>query len=696
LIRKSTKVSLLCLSLACASQSGHAQSVKGIGPPDWSATGARWIDLAAIDRSVSPADDFYTFVNGAWLARTSIPEQVPWISPYVENYFLVRERLGGIVGELASQSYASPSDEQRVGDFHRSYLNVARIETLGLEPLESELRAVAGIRTSEDLARVFARFNRRHFKQIDAENRYSVPFVVVARPDDRNSRQVAAMLQSAGLGMRNRQAYLSTDPQLADVRAQYVAHVERTLAIAGIRDAAEKAAQILKLETRLAEAAASLTSAMDHASSYARLTRADLEKLVPAFDWRCYLESADLRSVDAFVVPDRHYFAVLDDVLGGTSLETWKAYLTWQLLRVYSPYLSNAFATEDFGFFGRVELGTEERMARADQAVVEVEQLFSELLGKLYVERYFSAAAKERVTAMAEAIREEFRRSIENLDWMSDSTKQHALTKLDKITIKVGYPDRWRSYDDIEIVADDLIGNLMRIHEASYRRNMAGIGKPVDRIAWQTPAYETSAYYYRVMNELAIPAGYLLPPWFDLRAEAAMNYGGIGTVIGHEMGHAFDNQGSQYDGDGNLSDWWTEADHARFVERTERLVTQYAQYSPAPSQFVDGRLTLSENIGDLTGVTMAYRAFKTATRDAPLPTVAGFTGDQRFFISFATHWRALYRGALLTRILTSDGHPPQKYRANGPLENFGPFYEAFGVSEGDGMFLRQGDRVTIW
>jgi putative endopeptidase len=400
--------------------------------------------------------------------------------------------------------------------------------------------------------------------------------------------------------------------------------------------------------------------------------------------------------VNAFVVPDRHYFTVLNSLLTETPLEDWKSYLTWQLLRVYSPYLPKPFTDEDFAFFGRIELGNEQPLARAAQAIVEVEQPFSEILGRLYVERYFSAAAKERVTAMAEAIRGEFRRSIQNLDWMSSPTKQRALDKLEKITIKVGYPDTWRTYDDIEITAADLIGNLMRISEASYRRSVATIGKPVDRVAWQTPAYETSAYYYRVMNELAIPAGYLLPPWFDLNAESAMNYGGIGTVIGHEMGHAFDNQGSQYDGDGNLDEWWTEEDHARFVERTERLDAQYSQYSPAPDQFVDGRLTLSENIGDLTGVTMAYRAFKTATRDAPPPTIDGFTGDQRFFISFATHWRALYRSALLTLILDSDGHPPQQYRANGPLTNFGPFYDAFGVNEGDGMFSVPEDRVAIW
>ena len=690
-----TGVLLALVSCACCGGAGDA-SAQTIEPPDWHAAGSDWLDLDAMDRTAAPADDFYRFVNGAWLTRTAIPEQVPWISPYVENYFLVRERLGRIVRDVASRTYDAPSDAQRVGEFYRSYLDVAKAESLGLDPLRRELDAVAEIRTVRGLAERFAQFNRRHFRQTDSANRYSVPFVITARPDDRDAGRVAAVLLPAGLGMSNRENYVSSEQRHADIRARYLAHIGRTLALAGVADADIAAARILELETKLARARASLTEQMDHERNYARLSRADLEQLVPKFDWNVYLDAADLASVDAFVVPDRGYFGALDKILRATPLDDWKAYLTWQLLRIYSPYLSRAFVDEDFAFFGRVELGNEAPLPRAELAVVEVEQPFSELLGRLYVELYFSAEAKARVAVMAEAIREQFRQGIRNLDWMGDATKRAALDKLDKLTVKVGYPDRWRSYDDVEIDAGDLVGNLMRINAAAYGRNVASIGKPVDRLAWQTPAYASSAYYYRVMNEVAIPAGYLLPPWYDVNAEPAMNYGGIGTVIGHEMGHAFDNQGSQYDGDGNLDDWWTDADRAAFVERAERLVAQYGRYSPAPQQRVDGRLTLSENIGDLTGLTIAYRAFEAATRDAPPPIVAGFTGEQRFFIAFATHWRALYRDALLTRILTSDGHPPQQYRANGPLANFEPFYQAFAVKDGDGMFLPKEERVEIW
>lgn len=686
-------ISISCM--ACGDASAQNPTTPSIEAPDWHATGTSWLAVDAMNRNVAPADDFYGFVNGRWLGRTQIPATVPWISPYVENYFVVQDRLGGIIRALARQTYAGPSDRQRAGDFYSSYLDVEAIESLGLMPLDAELERVDAIRTAEDLARVFADFNRRHFRLTESSNQFAAPFVIRGRPDDRDARRVAAVMRPAGLGMTNRETYLSDEPRHAGIRAAYLAHVERTLTLAGAADASGDAARILLLETALASATASPTEQMDHERNYARLGRGELEELVPALAWDAYLDEAGLDDVDAFVITDRGYFGALDEILERTRLEDWQAYLRWQLLRIYSPYLTRTLADEDFAFFGRVELGNEEPLPRAELAITEVEQAFPELLGRLYVERYFSAAAKADVTRMATAIREAFRQSIVDLDWMSEATKQAALDKLDKLTIKVGYPERWLSYEDVTIDPDALVANLMRINEAAYDRNIAGIGRPVDRDAWQTPAYASSAYYYRVMNELAIPAGYLLPPWYDVDAEPAMNYGGIGTVIGHEMGHAFDNQGSQYDGDGNLRDWWTDEDRANFQRRTSKLVAQYSRYSPAPGQRVDGQLTLSENIGDLTGVTMAYRAFE-AQAHPPQTSVAGFTSEQRFFISYATHWRALYRDALLTRILTSDGHAPQRYRANGPLRNFAPFYRAFGLGEGDGMFVPDEERVEIW
>lgn len=687
---------VLFASATCIGEPGNSRDYSSVldGKPVEDSTD--WIDYGAMDHSTPAVDDFYQFVSGRWLEETVIPETVPWIAPYVENYFEVQGRLEGIIVALASQADETDPDERRVGDFYRSYMNVDAVEALGLSPLEPVLSAIDEVESTDDLAELFAEFNRKHFRHTDTLNRYAVPFVITVRPDDRDASQLAVILRPAGLGMSTRESYIANDEGQRQMRAQYLGHVERVLDLAGTPESAVKAASILALETRLAAATLSLTARMDHGRNYNKLARSELKQLAPNLNWALYLDSAGLGEQDAFLVPDTGYFRALNALFESTPLEEWKAYLRWQLLRIYSPYLPAAFSELDFAFFERVEKGNEEPLTREDQATLIVEQAFPELLGRLYVDRYFSAEAKSDVTEMAHAIREQFRMSIQDLDWMSDETKQAALDKLAKIDIKIGYPSQWRNYDGLVIDSSDLIGNLMRINAADYQRRTDSVGKPVDRSVWQTPAYASNAYYYRVMNELVIPAGYLLPPWYDIDAEPAMNYGGIGTVIGHEIGHAFDNQGSEYDGDGNLNDWWTEGDHRRFVERTDRLVAQYNQYSPAPGKYVDGALTLSENIGDLTGVTMAYRAFQAATSETEVPAVAGFTGEQRFFISYAAHWRALYRDALLDRILASDGHPPQKYRANGPLVNFSPFYKAFNVTQGDGMYLPEDQRVSIW
>lgn len=678
----------LCALASCA-EDGSSRSA--------ASTLAAWapsrIDATAIDTSTNPADDFYAFVNGRWLATTTIPSDVPWTSPYVDNYFEVRRRLGTIIEEAVPEGSEAAAEAQPIRDLYRSYMDVERIETLGLEPLARVLGAVDAVTETADLAAMFAELNRRHFRHTDDGSRHAVPFVIAARPDDRDASRMTAVLAPAGLGMSSRAAYIAEDAR--ETRARYREHVERTLALAATPDAAAQASAVVALETALAEAALSPTERMEHERTYNKLERTELRRLMPAFDWERYLERAGLGAVEAFVVPDVDYLRGLDRLLSSTPMDTWRAYLRWQLLRVYSAYLPERFVEQEFAFFGRVELGNDTLRPREQRAIIVVEQAFPDLLGRLYVERFLEPGVKADVTAMAEAIRREFRASLESLDWMSAPTKRAAIDKLDKLDIKIAYPSQWPRLE-VTIDAGDIIGNLMRISAARYERAVTSIGRPVDRDAWQVPAYASSAYYYRVMNELAIPAGYLLPPWYDINAEPALNYGGIGTVIAHEIGHAFDNQGSEYDGDGNLRDWWSESDRERFERRTERLVVQYGRYSPRPGQFVDGRLTLSENIGDLTGVTIAYRAFETETRSAERAVVDGFTPEQRFFISFASHWRAKYTDALLTRILASDGHAPQRYRANGPLRNFEPFYEAFEVSPGDGMFLPAGERVAIW
>jgi predicted metalloendopeptidase len=694
MLRGITALGLLLVLGACTGEPAESRSGLAETTADTSIGSANWIDLDAMDRKIRPADNFYSFVNGQWSAQTEIPRELPWISPYVENYFEVRRRLEEIIAGLLAQTSQMASDGQRVGDLYRSYMDLDAIERIGIQALQPILNQVDSISTAASLAVVFADFNRQHFRLTDNANKYTAPFSINARPDDRDATRMVAIVEPAGLGMSTRQSYVSTESRQAEVRAQYSIHVERILTLAGIPDAAASAVRIVELEIELAEASLTLTQLTDHETTYNRLSQSELKQLLPAFDWAAYLARAGLAEHDAFLVLDVAYFERLNDMLLGTSFDDWSLYLTWQLLRIYSPFLTDEFVQQDFAFFGRVELGNEVPTSREELAVIVVEQAFSEIMSRLYVERYFTEDEKQHVTEMAESIRSQFHQSIRELDWMSDATKRAAIRKLEKIDIKVGYPDVWHSYDGVAIDSEDLIGNLMSIAQGEYRQSIDSLASPVDRSVWQTPAYASSAYYSRVRNEIAIPAGYLLPPWYDRHAEPAMNFGGIGTVIGHEMGHAFDNQGSQYDGDGNLVEWWSEDDHERFLQRTDRLVEQYDRFSPAPGQFVDGELTLSENIGDLTGLTMGYRAFRSAS--SPDVSAGEFTSEQRFFISYVSHWRALYSDALLSRILTGDGHAPQAYRANGPLLNFSPFYEAFSVMPGDGMFLQEEDRVSIW
>lgn len=689
-------MAVMLVALCCASCSEPREPASFAGISADSSSNSKWIDRSAMDTQIDPADDFYRFVNGSWLEETEIPSHLPWISPYVENYFIVRERLSAIVEAVAAKSYEGSSDSQRLGDFYTSYMDVATIERRGLQPLRPELAAVAGIQTREALVETFARFNRLHRRPGEGNSPFSVPFTVSARPDDRDAATMIATIRPGGLGMVDPRNYLGSAEGRSSVKARYLSHVERTLALAQIAEPASKATNIVALETRLAESSLRPTEKLDHDERYNKLTAGQLQTLTPNLDWTVYRNAAALTSAESFLVPEPAYLKALDELIEDVPLADWRAYLSWQLLRVYSPYLSRDFVDEDFSFHGRVEMGNEEPTARIDQAMPVVETAFAELLGKLYIAEYFSEEERQDVKAIAETVRQQFRISLMNSDWMGPETSKAALDKLAKMNIKVGYPERWRSYDGLAIRPDDLVGNLMRVNEFGYLRNISKVGRPVDTSEWQSPVYATSAYYWRVTNELAIPAGYLLPPWYDENAEPAMNYGGIGTVIGHEMAHGFDNQGSQYDGDGNLRRWWSAEDQRQFTERTEKLVAQYDLYSPRPDLFVDGRLTLSENIGDLTGVVMGYRAYQAVAKDSEAPVIDGFTDEQRFFISFATHWRAQYRDALLTRVLGNDGHPPQEYRANGPLVNFTPFYHAFGVSPGDGMYLPESERVELW
>lgn len=633
-------------------------------------------------------------MNAAWSASTPIPADVPWISPYVVNTLRVQDRIKRLVQSAAAGTSAAGTDAQRIGDLYRSYAGEARIDAVGLTPLQSELARIDGVQSVGDLAGALGRLSRVH-ASVDPNSRLPgvVPIGVAVRADARDATRAVLTLLPAGLGMPGRDYYVDEAEAATGVRAAYRQHVADTLRLSGVVDHAAAAARVVELESALARAQLSEEQLHDPVATYNPTAVDALDRLYAGMPWRGFLDAAGLGGVKHIIVSEPAHLRVLANLVARSPMRTWRDYLRWQLLRRYAPFLPRAYREADFRFYDQRLLGAQAARPRTDLGGLLVEGAFAEPLGRLYVERYLDPRAKRDVANMAEVIRGTFADRIRAADWLAPETKRAALDKLRKLLIKIAYPDAWEDFSDVVIRPDDLIGNLQRLSERAYRRRLARLGVPIDRRRWLDAPQSTSAYYNRSTNELAIPAGYLQAPWYDVRASAAENYGGIGTVIGHEMGHAFDDQGARYDGDGNVREWWTPADHARFKARIDGLARQYDAYEPLPGKRVNGRLTISENVGDLTGLTLGHAALM---RAAPAQGAATAARDLAFYVSFCAHWRAKYREPLLLRILAGDGHPPQQYRCNGPLSNFEPFYRAYSVASGDGMFRAKGDRVSIW
>ena len=643
--------------------------------------------------AVRPQDDFYRYVNADWAARTAIPADLPWISPFVENTLRVQRRTRALIEEAAAGPSRAGTDAQRIGELYRSYADEAAIERAALSPLRSELARIDSIRSPTDLAVALARLGRRHASTDPNSNLPdTVPVAVAVRADARDATRPVATLVPAGLGMPGRAYYLDAGARPDAVRVAYRQHVADTLRLSGVRDPNAAAARVLTLETALARAELSQEQLHDPDATFHPTRPGDLDRLYPGLPWQAFLRAAGLGDVRELVVSQPAQLRAVASAARGP-LGPWRDYLRWQLLRRYAPFLPRAYGQAAHRFYDRVLLGAQAQRPRAELAGLLVEGALAEPVGRLYVERHLQPGAKRDVAAMAEQVRATFADRIRAADWLAPATKQAALDKLGKLLVKVAYPDRWEDFADVTIRPDDLIGNLVRMSEHAYRQRLARLGRPVDRTRWLDVPQSTNAYYNRSSNELAIPAGYLQAPWYDAAASPAANYGGIGTVIGHEMGHAFDDQGSRYDGDGNLRNWWTTADRTRFEAKAADLARQYDAFEPLPGHRVNGRLTVSEDIGDLTGLTLGYAAL---ARAVPLRATAADDRDVAFFTSFCTHWRAKYREPLLLRILASDGHPPQHYRCNGPLANFDPFYRAYSLTPADRMFRPAPARVIIW
>jgi putative endopeptidase len=646
------------------------------------------IDVSTFDRNVRPQDDLFQHVNGGWLASTEIPADRSSYGSFDMLIDQARENLRTIVEEAARTPDKAPgSDLQKIGDFYESFMNEQRVEEIGLKALEPELAAIDRIQSKTDLARYFARMFKLNLIN---------PLVGFVDGDAQDPTRDILYVYQGGLGLPDRDYYLKDDAPLQSYREKYVAFLTTILSLANQPNAGDTAKRIFELESRLARAHWTNVESRDAVKTYNKRALADLPKEFPGFDWAAWAGELGISQAPAVVISQPSYVKAFAALVNDTGVDQWKPYLRASLLNGFAPYLNKAMVDAEFGFYGQTLRGVKENEPRWKRAVDTINQNLGEMLGKLYVERHFTPEAKARMEQLVENLRRAFREGIDNLEWMSPETKKEAQAKLAKFRPKIGYPNKWRDYSRVHIVKDDLLGNVTRAFIAENEYQLAKVGKPVDPEEWGMTPQTVNAYYNPVRNEIVFPAAILQPPFFNLEADDAVNYGGIGAVIGHEMGHGFDDQGRRFDGNGVLRDWWTSQDADEYMRRAKLLVEQYNAFEPLPGLHVNGELTLGENIGDLTGVVIAYRAYQLSLGGKPAPVIDGLSGDERFFLGWAQIWRAKERDDALRQLVMTNPHAPEMYRGNGPLRNVPEFYSTFGVKEGDKMWLAPEKRVKIW
>jgi putative endopeptidase len=647
------------------------------------------IDLQYVDSAVRAQDDTYQYLNGKWLRTFQLPPDKGLVGSFTAIEDLTEEQLRGIVEGLdQTATQDADPDAKKLADLYASFMNEEQIEALGLKPLQGEFAAIDAIKDMNAISATIA-----HMNSIGA----GAPYGVGINLDARNSTQYAVILFQSGLGLPDRDYYLKDDAKLKDARASYRTHIEKMLSMAGDAKAAASAEAILNLETSLAKIQWTRVEERDPIKTYNKTAISELSALMPGYDWPRYVRSAGIEGkVDAVIVSEPSYFKALAKVMSGTPLPVWKAYFKWRVLSASAQYLSKAFVDERFAFTGGILRGVPQNQPRWKRGVALLDGSIGEALGKLYVAKYFPPQNKARMQALVQNLLEAYRRDIDTLDWMSAETKVGAQAKLAKMSPKIGYPDHWRDYGALKISREDLRGNVVRATEFEYRRNLAKLGGPVDRGEWRMRPQTVNAYYNATSNEITFPAAILQPPFFDAAADKAANYGGIGAVIGHEMSHGFDDRGSQFDADGNLHDWFTKADHDKFAEKTKALIAQYNAYEPVPDYHVNGALTLGENIGDNSGLAIAYKAYRISLAGHEAPVIDGFSGDQRLYLGWVQVWRGKVREAEAIQRIKTDPHSPPAVRGTAPLRNQDGFYAAFGLRQGDKMYLPPEQRVNIW
>jgi len=645
------------------------------------------VDTSNFDTTVRPQDDFYHYVNGTWLKETELPGDKSAYGSFHVVYDETQKQLKEIIEEAAQTNAKFGSQVQKVGDFYKSYMDSATIEELGITPLADEIDKIDELQSHDGLAGLFSRLRKIGVQR---------PFTYYVDQDDKNSEEYILFFSQSGLGLPNRDYYFNEGERYDEIRAKYIEYVATILGLAGIDNNTNIANTVMDMETSLAKNHWTPVENRDSEKTYNKYAVSDLSDLSPNFNWELFFTSGGLNEAENVIIRQPSYFSALSDIISQYSVEDWRNYAKVKLLSGFANDLPSAFVDASFEFYGKTLRGTQENEVRWKRAVRNVDNSLGEVVGKVYVDKYFKPEAKERMVKLVDNLILSMEDRINKVDWMEDETKQAALLKLSKFNAKIGYPDKWKDYSALEVHPDELIQNLIRTAAFDYDVEMNKLGKPIDREEWFIPPQTVNAFYSPSMNEILFPAAILQPPFFNLEADDAVNYGAIGAAIGHEITHGFDDQGRLYDGDGNLELWWTEVDNERFKERAQVVVDQYSEFTVLDSLHVNGELTLGENIADIGGMTVTYNAYKMSLNGKESEVIDGFTGEQRVFLGWAQVWRSLFKdGALRERILT-DPHSPGQFRVVGVMNNMPEFYEAFDVKEGDGHYLPEEERVHIW
>jgi len=673
-----TLIVIIILAITMTKAQNRKQSNAGHG-----------IQLSWMDTSVNPATDFFDYANGNWIKNNPIPpSESYWGIFYVlqeDNYKSLRK----VMEADAKKKSVKGTNVQKVGDFYFSGMDTTAIDKLGAEPLKKEFDRINSINNLNDVNNVIALFQTYGVSPL---------FNFFAMQDQMNSAEIVPYLYQGGIAMPDRDYYLKTDSASVKIRDEYLEHIANMFKLLGDdkAKAKEEASVVINIETNLAKSSMTPVEQRDPYAVYHKYSLDSADSLTPTIKWNKFLNEVGIKNIKDIIVSQPEFFKEVNSLLQSESIDNWKIYLRWCLINSFAPYLSSNFVNEHFQFFGTVLTGAKELKPRWKRVLQDADGAIGEILGQEFVKMHFPPEAKKRNLEMVDNLIKVFGERIEKLDWMSKETKEKAIEKLHKILKKVGYPDKWRNYDGLEIDRGAYVDNIIRANIFNFKYMVAKIGKPVDKTLWEMTPQTVNAYYDPSLNEIVFPAGILQPPFFDMNADDAVNYGETGATIGHEMTHGFDDQGRQYDADGNLKNWWTADDEKKFKERTQRIIKQFNDYVVLDSLHVNGELTLGENIADLGGLIIAYDAFKMTKEGKSNKKIDGFTPDQRFFIAYAQSWAGHERSEALKKQILTNPHSPDKLRTIAPLSNMPEFYKAFDIKPGDPMYRTDSLRVKIW